>query len=163
MSLHPREAVTMVTQVVPTSLDVLTHSAFAEALQGTFPVSFHKRNRKITSCPYPMLTTSGCSCSPLVFHCSGKKPARRTQNKIKTSKSKHTLKKIFMCMGYVCTSMFVAHTGHTGMWKSEDGLVSQSVPGAPCYFFLTPHTWMACELPGSLLPQSPCGNAGMEL
>lgn len=28
--------------------------------------------------------------------------------------------------------MFVAYTGHTGMRKSEDSLVGQSVLGVPC-------------------------------
>lgn len=65
-------------------------------------------------------------------------------------------------MVYVCTSMFVAHTGHTRMGKSEDSRVAQSVLGLLVIFFFslpTPGWPVNFQGVSCLSLRSPRGNA----
>jgi hypothetical protein len=65
-----------------------------------------------------------------------KKAAMKTQNQMKTSKSKHTLKKIFVYGVCLYVDVCGTHRPHThGEVRGQPcGSVSA---GAPCYFFFS--------------------------
>lgn len=148
--------------MVPTSSDVLTHSALIGTLQGTFPCHSTEEERDSRIVPLPDADNKWV----LLFF--PRLAAMKTQNQMKTSKSKHTLK-TSLCVWCMFVRRCLWYTQATHGWGSQRTFVWVSqCRGSLLFFFLTAYTRMACELPGSLLPQSSvspwkCRDCGLKL